>query len=240
MFATHYPRSTSSPPHLCVLSELCVKFPTSFNSHFRTSPEISEKPRQKNSFQISALRTLPSSVSCKSFVCHSYENNRGVYQLFPFRNSALAARRSVPYSSSFVSYSSKLFCTRQNLNSFLFKRFRTLCQKHPGWGEGLRPFDVWTFRPSDVPTCFRAIHYPLSFQTLAHSFALFCTHQKLNSFLFKRFHTLCEKHPGWGEGSLFRFHRTLATEHQSRVTIHQSLPSPPPVLSSSATRDILL
>jgi len=26
---------------------------------------------------------------CKSFVCHSYENNRGVYQLFPFWNSPL-------------------------------------------------------------------------------------------------------------------------------------------------------
>src|SRR6266851_7899924 len=45
-------------------------------------------------------------------------------------------------------------------------------------------------------------HYTqvLSFHTLAHSFALFCTHQKLNSFVFKRFRTLCEKHPGVGVG----------------------------------------
>jgi hypothetical protein len=35
-----------------------------------------------------ALRTLPSSVSCKSFACHSYENNRGVAKLFPQWNSA--------------------------------------------------------------------------------------------------------------------------------------------------------
>src|SRR5216683_1731336 len=42
------------------------------------------------------------------------------------------------------------------------------------------------------------LHYPLSFQTLAHSFALFCTHAKLNSFIFKRFRTLCEKQPGVG------------------------------------------
>ncbi len=28
--------------------------------------------------------TLPSSVCCNSFVCHSYENCRGVYQQFPF------------------------------------------------------------------------------------------------------------------------------------------------------------
>jgi hypothetical protein len=28
--------------------------------------------------------TLPSSVCCKSFVCHSYENCRGVGVFFPF------------------------------------------------------------------------------------------------------------------------------------------------------------
>ncbi len=39
----------------------------------------------------------------------------------------------------------------------------------------------------------------LSFHTLAHSFALFCTHAKLNPFLFKRFRTLCQKPPGWGD-----------------------------------------
>ena len=43
-------------------------------------------------------------------------------------------------------------------------------------------------------------HYPLSFHILAHSFALFCTRAKLNSFIFKRFRTLCTKHPGWGWG----------------------------------------
>src|SRR6266478_5964267 len=42
------------------------------------------------------LRTLPSSVSCKPFACHSYENGRGVYQQFPFRNSALSSRQPSP------------------------------------------------------------------------------------------------------------------------------------------------
>jgi hypothetical protein len=32
----------------------------------------------------------------------------------------------------------------------------------------------------------------------SHSYTLFCIFPKLNSFLFKRFRTLCEKHPGWG------------------------------------------
>jgi hypothetical protein len=35
--------------------------------------------------------------------------------------------------------------------------------------------------------------YPLSFHILAHSFALFCTHEELNSFVFKRFRTLRQK-----------------------------------------------
>ncbi len=29
------------------------------------------------------------------------------------------------------------FCIRQKLNSFVSNRFRTLCQKHPGWGHTL-------------------------------------------------------------------------------------------------------
>jgi len=38
---------------------------------------------------------------------------------------------------------------------------------------------------------------PLSSHILAHSFALFCTPQNLNSFVFKRFRTLCSKYGGW-------------------------------------------
>ncbi len=44
------------------------------------------------------------------------------------------------------------------------------------------------------------ITYPLSAQPLAHSFVLFCIYQKLNLFVFNRLRTLCEKHPGAGEG----------------------------------------
>src|SRR5437899_11935553 len=38
--------------------------------------------------------TLPSSVSCKPFVCHSYENCRGVYQQFPFWFTPREAERN--------------------------------------------------------------------------------------------------------------------------------------------------
>ena len=50
-----------------------------------------------------------------------------------------------------------------------------------------KPFALSTF----------CIH-PLCFDTLAHSFALSCTRAKLNRFLFNRFRTLCQKHPGVG------------------------------------------
>ena len=35
-------------------------------------------------------------------------------------------------------------------------------------------------------------------RTLLHIFAFFCAHQKLNSLIFNRFRTLCEKPPGMG------------------------------------------
>jgi hypothetical protein len=49
-------------------------------------------------------------------------------------------------------------------------------------------FDVPTFRRYNDSSI-----YPLSFHTLGHSFALFCTPRKLNSFIFKRFRTLRQK-----------------------------------------------
>src|SRR6266571_5099769 len=42
-------------------------------------------------FVFNCLRTLSFSVSCKSCVCHSYANRRGVYQQFPTWNESLAA-----------------------------------------------------------------------------------------------------------------------------------------------------
>src|SRR6266705_6676760 len=43
-------------------------------------------------FSFMHLRTLPSSVSCKSCVCHSYENCRGVYRQFPIWNAPRPSR----------------------------------------------------------------------------------------------------------------------------------------------------
>jgi|SRR5712664_572009 len=49
-------------------------------------------------------------------------------------------------------------------------------------------------RSPTPPPCFVFKLLP----TLSRFFALFCIHTKLNSFLFKRFRTLCQKNGGWG------------------------------------------
>ncbi len=96
-------------------------------------------------FLFMRLRTLSFSVACKPCVCHSYENNRGVAQLFPFWSKALATHLSAMYLSSFFSDYSTLFCTHEKHNSFIFKRFHTLCKKHRGVGE---QFDAYPSLPS--------------------------------------------------------------------------------------------
>ena len=53
------------------------------------------------SFVFKSLRTLPFSVSCNPFACHSYENCRGVYQLFPFWNSQIS-RCAISLDSDFL------------------------------------------------------------------------------------------------------------------------------------------
>ena len=96
--------------------------------------------------------TLPSSVSRKSFACHSYENIGAVGVFFPFWNRTKSGEgHSQNYSTSFFSDSCALFCTHKKLNPFLFKQFRTLLQKHPGWGY----LPLSRLRPSDVQTCGR-------------------------------------------------------------------------------------
>jgi hypothetical protein len=78
--------------------------------------------------------------------------------------------------------------------------------------------------------------HPLS-PFISYSSALFCTRQKLNSFVFMQFRTLCGKHPGGGyppwliedQDDSRRLQDELdrglvtsssSTSHQSRVTSH--------------------
>jgi hypothetical protein len=53
------------------------------------------------------------------------------YPLFPFFSHSCAL------FCAFLQFFA-LFCTSQRINSLVFKRFRTLCTKHPGVGEGLK------------------------------------------------------------------------------------------------------
>ena len=136
VFVTLHHRS-ASPPRLRVLSGLCVGMAPSLYLGCRTSPKTSVKNDKNRFFQISALRTLSFSVSRKSFVCHSYENCR-VYannSQSGTRHSILITRHCIQVLSFHIlPHSFAHFCTHEKLNSFIFNQFRTLWQKHPGWG----------------------------------------------------------------------------------------------------------
>ena len=67
-----------------------------------------------------------------------------------FKYSDLQMFPRVSELSPFFSDSCALFCTLQKINSFVFKRFRTLSQKPPGVGV-LPTFQRSTFKLSDDP-----------------------------------------------------------------------------------------
>src|SRR5260370_41605605 len=78
---------------------------------------------------------------------------------------------------------------RRPPHDITYENCRGVCQQFPSWNSaptGRRPHSL-----SLTP-------YPLSFHILAHSFALSCIPRKLNPFVFKRFHTFCQKPPGVG------------------------------------------
>jgi hypothetical protein len=75
----------------------------------------------------------------KPFRCNTYKEHGGVGVLFPFwKNlSGLATSNSCfiqVLSFHIVAHSFAFFCICKKLNSFLFKRFRTLYVKTPGGG----------------------------------------------------------------------------------------------------------
>jgi hypothetical protein len=97
------------------------RFPKSFPCHTSENSPVSP-----------AIATDPKTPFSKSCVCHTSETPLGNYsQRFNLQTFNVA---NGFYLSPFLSDSYALFCTCQNLNSFAFKRLRTLCQKPPGWG----------------------------------------------------------------------------------------------------------
>ena len=116
----HHSASISSPLRTL---RLCVQHSDSFLPSF---PLISHLPY-----------VLPSSVAPNPFVCHSYENCRGVYQQFPFRNarhSPLITR----HFSQLLSFHTLAhsFALTKNSTSFLSIASALFPKNHPGWGGG--------------------------------------------------------------------------------------------------------
>jgi len=163
------------------------------------------------SFVFKVLRTLPSSVSRKSCRCRSYENWRGVYQQFPFRNSILANQETTGYS---LSPNSRICHTSENspVSPIIATDPKTHLSKScichtsdipPGVAlaspTGHGPLPRSYFHTRSVPTIPPTINYPLSFHILAHSFAL----TKKSTLLFSIGSPLfAQKHRGVGEGHI--------------------------------------
>src|SRR6267143_4131590 len=66
---------------------------------------------------------------------------------------------------------------------------------------------------SDPLDCLFFSPYLLYFQYLENHFALFCTPQKINSFIFKRFRTLCKKKTGVGGVGISAIRKFLEIQH---------------------------
>jgi len=83
---------------------------------------------------------------------------------------------------------------------FVFNSLRTLsfsvpckscvCHSYANRRGGYRQFPTWNESLAQFQ--------PDSSSLFSYPSGLFCARQRLNSFLFMQFHTLCAKHPGWG------------------------------------------
>src|SRR6266700_2525511 len=156
------------------------------------------------SFVFKVLRTLPSSVSRKSCRCRSYENCRGVYQQFPFRNSILANQETISYS---LSPNSRICHTSENspvspiIATDPKTHFSKSCICHTSDippAVTLASPTTRLPRPQAFQRFLQLSPIPFLFaflRTLLHNFA-----RAKNStvFVFNRFVTLGTNHPGWG------------------------------------------
>jgi hypothetical protein len=120
-FVGEVPTRSESDSSLGVAPIPHPRFPKSFPCHTSENSPVSP-----------AIATDPKTPFSKSCVCYTSEPP---WVITP--NVSTFKRSTLPtafYLSPFLSDSCALFCTCQNLNSFAFKRLRTLCQKPPGVG----------------------------------------------------------------------------------------------------------
>jgi hypothetical protein len=107
-----------------------------------------------------------------------------------------------------------------------------LLRKHRGCG-GILPI-LEQFSRHSPPITRRCIQV-LSFQILARSFALFCTHAKLNSFPLKRFRALCQKNTcGWR-----CFYRAPRASRRRRSHDHSIAPQRPTLAANGRVEKAL-
>lgn len=84
------------------------------------------------------------------------------------------------------------------------------------------PSGLLTSFSSNIPT-FKPANLPMFFDLsplLPVICALFCTQQNLNSFVFNRFRTLCQKPPGVGHPRFFQRGKNETANRQSRRSNH--------------------
>src|SRR6266851_6806397 len=121
--------------------------PTMFARHAvlptpSVSPRLSHLPRcrQREHSNFRSPYTLPSSVSSKSFACHSYENCRGGYQQFPFWLDHSGREGLAPFPKSFICNTYKTFskCCKQKTYGKA-NPFRCNTYKKPGVGWAKAP-----------------------------------------------------------------------------------------------------
>ena len=148
---------------------------------------IASESSQIPLFFFKRLLTLSVSKSHKSFACHRSEKTSA--------KSKHCHTSETPRNNPCVCHTSE---TPGGPSPF---RFTLLVAPARPSREPLRRARPNGTPPSlSLPPLF-PYPYLLSFHSLAHSFALFCTRQKLNPFLFKRFRTLSQKHRGVGTPS---------------------------------------
>jgi len=127
-FPASGPRQCRSHPPTSPLPYLVASLPpyTLFSKLF--SCNIYEAP----SCVLQTKDLLQAYLPTKPFRCNTYKKRRGrvVSGLSMFQRCFI--RVSSTYLLSFHILAHSL--ARRKLNPFVFRRFRTLCQKHPGWG----------------------------------------------------------------------------------------------------------
>ena len=128
---------------LVTLSPLFHSLPSKFTSAFYSSVVISNMIRHA---------TLPSPPLCE-LAPSAAERPVTARRLFVFIHlrtlpDSAHSYHSTPLSRPLFSYICALFCTPQIVNPFVFKQFRTLCEKHGGVGGGTMGMSNQRFFPA--------------------------------------------------------------------------------------------